>query len=221
MSATGFRLVLLGPPGAGKGTQAALLAKHFAVPHVSTGEILRHEIGSGSELGGRARQFMDKGELVPDQIMLGIIRERLSQADCNPGVLLDGFPRSIPQAAGLEEIFAAERVPMRAVSLDVPSDEIVRRLSGRRTCRSCGAMFHVSLSPPAKDGVCDLCGGELYQRDDDREDIIQARLEVYRKETEPLMSFYRERRVLRSVNGTGSSREVFRRVVEELEGAPA
>ncbi|MFM7735167.1 MAG: adenylate kinase [Alphaproteobacteria bacterium] len=221
MSVNGFRLVLLGPPGAGKGTQAALLAKHFAVPHVSTGEILRHEIDRGSDLGGRARQYMDKGELVPDQIMLGIIRERLSQADCTTGVLLDGFPRSLPQAAGLEEIFAPEHVPMRAVSLDVPSDEIVRRLSGRRTCRDCGAMFHVSLSPPKKPGICDLCGGELYQRDDDREAIIQARLEVYRKETEPLMAFYRERSVLRAVDGTGSSRDVFRRVVEELEGAPA
>jgi adenylate kinase len=221
MSSNGFRLVLLGPPGAGKGTQATLLAKHFAVPHVSTGEILRHEIGRGSELGGRARQFMDKGELVPDQIMLGIIRERLSQEDCAPGVLLDGFPRSIPQAAGLEQIFSAKRVPMRAVSLDVPSDEIVRRLSGRRTCRSCGAMCHLAYSPPKRAGVCDRCGGELYQRDDDREDIIQARLDVYRKETEPLMAFYRERSVLRSVDGTGSSRDVFRRVVGELEEAPA
>ncbi|MFM7140896.1 MAG: adenylate kinase [Alphaproteobacteria bacterium] len=221
MSVNGFRLVLLGPPGAGKGTQAALLAKHFAVPHVSTGEILRHEIDRGSDLGGRARQYMDKGELVPDQIMLGIIRERLSEADCTTGVLLDGFPRSLPQAVGLEVIFASEHVPMRAVSLDVPSDEIVRRLSGRRTCRDCGAMFHVSLSPPKKPGICDLCGGELYQRDDDREAIIQARLEVYRKETEPLMAFYRERSVLRAVDGTGSSRDVFRRVVEELEGAPA
>ena len=221
MSANGVRLVLLGPPGAGKGTQAAMLVQHFAVPHVSTGEILRSEVSRGSDLGGQARKYMDKGELVPDQIMLGIIRERLAQVDCALGVLLDGFPRSLPQAAGLEAIFGAKRVPMCAVSLEVPSSEIVRRLSGRRTCRDCGAMYHVTFGPPTKEGICDRCGGELYQRADDREDIVQARLEVYRKETEPLMAYYRERSVLRSVDGTGPSKDVFRRVVAELEAVAA
>jgi len=209
----GARLILLGPPGAGKGTQATLLAEHLGVPHVSTGEILRSEVSRGSELGARAKQFMDKGELVPDQVMLGIVRERLQQPDCAKGFILDGFPRSIPQADGLEAIVPATTKASTVVSLDVPAVEVIRRLSGRRTCRSCGTMFHETSEPPAQAGVCDRCGGALYQRADDREEIIRARLEVYRNETEPLLAHYRKRSVLREIDGTGSSAEVFQRAI--------
>jgi adenylate kinase len=212
-------LVLLGPPGAGKGTQAALLSNHFHVPHISTGDILRAETSRGTELGARAKECMDRGELVPDELMLGIIRERLKQPDAVSGFLLDGFPRSLAQARGLEEILAGNGIPLSVVSLEVPSEEVVRRLSGRRTCRSCGAMYHLDFEPSRTDGVCDRCGAELYQRADDREDIIEARLEVYRKETEPLLSFYRERGLLRSVDGTGSSGQVSERVLRAVDGA--
>lgn len=219
MPSAGIRLVLLGPPGAGKGTQAALLAEHFVVPHVSTGEILRSEIANGSPIGVRARQYMDRGELVPDHVILGIVRERLAMADCVSGVLLDGFPRSLPQACGLETILSSmPELPLRAVSLEVPAEEVVRRLAGRRTCASCGAMYHVSFEPPANSGVCDRCGGDLYQRDDDREEIIHARLDVYHRATEPLLEFYRDRSVLRPVDGTGTTAQVFERVVDCLGG---
>ena len=213
--------MLLGPPGAGKGTQAALLSEHFTVPHISTGAILRSEIAAASDLGLRAKALMDKGELVPDHVMLGIIRERLKAADCASGFLLDGFPRSVPQANGLEEILAASARKLGVVSLVVPPKEVVRRLAGRRTCRSCGAMFHVAFEPPAKTGVCDRCGGELYQRDDDREEIVEARLEVYRKATEPLLAFYRDRGLILDVDGIGSTGDVFGRVVSALEARAA
>lgn len=221
MGRIGIRLVLLGPPGAGKGTQASLLAGHFAVPHVSTGEILRSEISNGTPLGVRAKQYMDRGELVPDHVMLGIIRERLAMPDCMPGVLLDGFPRSLPQASGLETILSSlPELPLRAVSLEVPAAEVVRRLAGRRTCSACGAMYHVAFEPSAVEGVCDRCGGSLYQRDDDREEIIHARLDVYHRATEPLLDFYRTRSVLRPVDGTGSTAQVFERVIGSIEVRP-
>lgn len=198
-----------------------MLSGHFAVPHISTGDILRAEVSRGSELGTRARQFMDKGELVPDPVMLGIVRERLSRPDCKNGFVLDGFPRSAAQAAGLEQIDALAAQPPAVVSLDVPAEEVIRRLSGRRTCRTCGAMFHETLEPPKKAGLCDRCGGALYQRADDREEIIRARLEVYRKETAPLLQYFQRRGVLREIDGTGSSGEVFQRVISALGNGAA
>ncbi len=220
-ASTRMRLVLLGPPGAGKGTQAALLSRHFRIPHISTGDILRSEIGRGSELGALAKSFMNKGELVPDHVMLGIVRERIGSADCEQGFLLDGFPRSVPQAHGLEEVCSTSASGICVVSLVVPAAEVVARMAGRRTCGSCGAMYHVAFERPRQEGVCDRCGGELYQRADDREEIIEARLEVFRKETEPLLAFYRERRVLVEVDGLGPSAEVFGRVVAGLGTAVA
>lgn len=159
---------------------------------------------------------MDRGELVPDELMLGIVRERLSAPDCAAGFVLDGFPRSVPQAVSLDEICGDSLRGLRTVSLVVPTDEVVRRLAERRTCRRCGSMFHLTFEPPARPGICDRCGGELYQREDDREEIIKARLEVYRKETEPLLAFYRNRDALVEVDGTGSTEQVFRRLVSSL-----
>jgi len=159
---------------------------------------------------------MDKGELVPDDLMLGIVRQRLAATDCQEGFVLDGFPRSVPQAVSLDQICGNSMHGLRAVSLEVPIDELVRRLAERRTCRNCGAMYHLSFEPPARPGICDKCSGELYQREDDREEIITARLEVYSKETEPLLAFYRERSALVEVEGIGSTDQVFRRVVASL-----
>ena len=219
--AASSKLVLLGPPGAGKGTQAELLSARLRTPHISTGDMLRLEISQGTPLGVRARGFMDKGELVPDDLMLGIVRQRLAGTDCHGGFILDGFPRSVPQAVSLDDICAnSSQAKLRALSFDVPTDELVRRLTERRTCRKCGAMYHLSFEPSKRPGICDKCGGELYQRDDDREEIITARLEVYRKETAPLLAFYRERSALVEVQGTGSTEQVFRRVVASL-GVPA
>jgi len=214
--ASSSQLVLLGPPGAGKGTQADLLSARLRTPHISTGDMLRLEISRGSALGTRARGFMDKGELVPDDLMLGIVRQRLAATDCQEGFVLDGFPRSVPQAVSLDQICGNSMHGLRAVSLEVPIDELVRRLAERRTCRNCGAMYHLSFEPPARPGICDKCSGELYQREDDREEIITARLEVYSKETEPLLAFYRERSALVEVEGIGSTDQVFRRVVASL-----
>jgi adenylate kinase len=215
--ATGLRLILLGPPGAGKGTQATLLAARFSVPHISTGSILRAEVAGGSELGRKAKDFMDKGVLVPDDLILDLVKACLAETRCAQGFVLDGFPRSVAQAVGLEEICAPKRSDFKVVSLLVPEAELVRRLAGRRTCSNCGSMYHVVFDPPKVDGVCNRCGGKLFQRDDDREEIITARLEVYNKETAPLIDFYRKRRKLAEIEATGSADEVFGRVLVALE----
>jgi len=216
MGSNRSHLVLLGPPGAGKGTQAGLLRKELGIPHISTGDILRDEVQRGSELGIKAKQLMDRGQLVPDDVMVGIVRERIAAPDCKEGFILDGFPRSLPQAVGLEKL-DGDLPPLVAVSLDVPLDEVVHRLGQRRTCRGCKTMYHLTLNPPETEGVCDRCGGDLYQREDDKKDVIQARLKVYQRETEPLLGFYRERGALVEVDGTGSAAEVFRRVLAGLE----
>lgn len=216
MSNSALQLVLLGPPGAGKGTQADFLIRKVAIPHISTGDILRAEARRGSEFGLKARALMERGELVPDELMLGIVEARLGEPDCENGFLLDGFPRSRPQAEALEGIFAHSDGRFIAVCLDVPFDEVVKRLAGRRTCRSCGAMYHEVLGPPKEDGICDRCGGDLYQRDDDHEEVIQARLEIYRRETEPLLSFYEERGQLVRVDGSGTADVVAERLATAL-----
>ncbi|MFP6662666.1 MAG: adenylate kinase [Deltaproteobacteria bacterium] len=212
----GLQLVLLGPPGAGKGTQANLLIQKVAIPHISTGDILRAEARKGSELGREARTLMDKGQLVPDDLMLRIVAERLKADDCANGFLLDGFPRSRPQARALEVIVTPSETRFVAACLDVPCDVVVRRLSGRRTCRDCGAMFQVEFSPPKVTGICDRCESELYQRDDDCEDVIQARLKIYNEETQPLLEFYGKRDQLVSVDGTGAAIEVAKRLHQAL-----
>ena len=210
-------MILFGPPGAGKGTQAKKLQAALGIPQISTGDILREARRQGTELGRRAAEYMDQGELVPDEVILGLVRERLSQPDCRDGFVLDGFPRTILQAEGLEGILEETGRPLdRVVSLAVPDEVIVERLSARRVCGRCGQEYNLKTRPPRRDEVCDRCGGELVQRPDDRPETIRERLRVYREKTEPLRSFYRERGLWAEVDGVGGVEEVFVRVRRAL-----
>jgi adenylate kinase len=211
-------LILLGPPGAGKGTQAKRLADDFAIPQISTGDILREAVRNGTEMGKLAKGFMDAGSLVPDEVVIGIVRDRLSQADCAPGYILDGFPRTLPQAEALEGVTRELGRGVRAVvSLEVDPEEVVERLCGRRTCISCGSMYHIRFNPPKSEGKCDRCGESLVQRDDDREETIKARLDNYSKSTAPLVSWYAEKGILRPVGAKGEIDEIYRKVVSLLD----
>ncbi len=208
----------MGPPGAGKGTQSALLAERLHVPSISTGEILREEARRKSALGAEAKKYMDKGKLVPDPVMIGVIEERLRQVDCEPGFILDGFPRTVPQAEALDATLKAMGCQLDgAISINVPKEELVKRLSGRRTCRNCGALFHIIFDPPTNEGICNRCNGELFQRDDDHEDIIASRLEVYQRDTAPLREYYRSRGLLADIDGTGGREDILARIAGELE----
>jgi adenylate kinase len=215
------RIILLGPPGAGKGTQATRLAEALDIPHISTGEILRANVREGTELGLEAKRFMDAGDLVPDEVIIGMVGDRVAEPDAAGGFLFDGFPRTVPQAEALERLLVDRATPLDVVlRLAVARDEVVRRLTGRRTCGGCGRIFHLEFDPPAEDGRCDTCGGELQQRDDDREDVVLNRLEVYASQTEPLEHFYWERGLLRDVQAIGSVDEVFasaRSILAEYE----
>mgnify|MGYP001773474746 CR=1 FL=1 len=213
-----MRLVLLGAPGAGKGTQAKKLIEKYSIPQISTGDILRKAVADGTPLGKEAKSYMDRGELVPDSVVIGIIRERLKENDCKNGYILDGFPRNVAQAKALDEMLNSLNSPLDfAISIDVPFDELMKRLTGRRTCKSCGQMYNIYFSPPKKEGVCDKCGGELYQRDDDKEETIRKRLEVYEAQTAPVIGYYKEKGILRSVPGTGSIDEIFNKIISILE----
>ena len=217
-----MRLILLGPPGAGKGTQAKGLAASLGVPHVSTGDMLRAAVSSGSEVGRRAKKYMDAGELVPDAVVVAIVAERLREPDAASGWLLDGFPRTEAQAAALDEAIAGLGQSLdRVLYLAVPDEVVVRRLSGRRTCRGCGANFHVEFMPPRKEGVCDACGGELYQRADDEARSIRERLAVYAAETEPLVARYRASEFLTEVSAGGTPKEVGAAICAALPGKAA
>jgi adenylate kinase len=186
--------------------------------HISTGDLLRAAVASGTPLGTAAKEYMERGELVPDQLVTDMIRDRLNAMGPAPSFMLDGFPRTVVQAESLEKMLASRRIPVdHVISLDVPREELVRRLSGRRTCRNCGAMVHILFDPPHRDGVCDRCGGELYQREDDREETIRARLDVYDRATAPLIAFYKGRGLLRAVDGTGATGDVLDRVLARLE----
>ncbi|MFH0810577.1 MAG: adenylate kinase [Pseudomonadota bacterium] len=205
-----MNLILLGPPGGGKGTQAKLLMDRYGIPQISTGDILRDNLKRGTDLGKQAKSFMDKGQLVPDEVVIGIIRDRLKEPDCQKGFMLDGFPRTVPQGEALRAVLAdMGRGIDHVVSIEVPDDELVKRLAGRRTCKSCGEGYHIVFKLPKKEGVCDKCGGELYQRDDDNEVTVRNRLEVYKKSTEPLIDFYRKQSVLRGIDGQGSISDIF------------
>jgi adenylate kinase len=199
-----MRLVLVGPPGAGKGTQAQFVAAHLAVPQISTGDIFRANVSHGTPLGKQAKEFMDAGDLVPDEITVAMVRERLTEPDAVIGFLLDGFPRTVPQAIQLDDILAElDRKLNVVLELVVDDGEVIRRLSGRRTCRNCGHIWHVDFDPPSLDGVCDNCAGELFQRDDDQPETIRHRLEVYYDQTAPLIGYYAERGILVGIDAMG------------------
>jgi adenylate kinase len=213
-----LNLVLIGPPGAGKGTQSALLGERLRLASVSTGHILREEVRCKSPLGLEAKRHMDKGELVPDDVIMRILEERLRQPDCEAGFILDGVPRTMPQAEWLDRALTAlGRALDIVISIIVPDEELIKRLSGRRTCRECGAMHHIIFDPPTNAGICNKCNGDLYQRDDDHEDIIASRLEVYVRATAPVLQLYRTRNLLAEVDGTGSRDDILGRIVERLE----
>jgi adenylate kinase len=212
-----MRLVLLGAPGAGKGTQAKKLIEKYQIPQISTGDLLRAAVAAGSPLGKEAKSFMDKGELVPDSVVLGMVEERLKQDDCKKGYILDGFPRNTKQAEELDKILSALNMSLTAaLSVDVPMGDLMKRLTGRRTCKACGQMFNVHFNAPKAEGVCDKCGGELFQRDDDMEETIRKRLDVYTAQTAPLMDYYGKKGIVKSVQGTGDIDQIFNKVCEVL-----
>lgn len=216
----GSVLILLGPPGAGKGTQAARLSARMGLRHISTGDLFRDHLARKSELGEKARGYMERGELVPDSLVLDMLRDRVAQPDCKSGYVLDGFPRTVPQAEALEELVAEQAGSARALNLEVGDDVLVARLTGRRVCRNDGSHIqHVLFSPPEKDGVCDTCGGELYQRKDDSEDVVERRLEVYREQTAPLLDFYEQRGILESIDGDRPPEVVLADIARWAQGA--
>lgn len=195
-------IVLLGPPASGKGTQAARLKDHFGIPHVASGDLFRDHLKRETPLGARAKAFMDRGDLVPDDITIGMVMERLAETDAQEGAILDGFPRTIPQATALDEELAVRGHALKVVlSIEVPETVLVERVSGRRLCRTCGAAYHVRFNPPAEPGICDMDGGELFQRADDRPEVVRERLRVYREKTRPLAAYYETRGLLRVVDG--------------------
>ena len=208
---------MLGAPGAGKGTQAKMIAERYKIPHISTGDIFRANIKNNTELGLEAKKYMDQGLLVPDELTVKILLDRVAKEDCADGYVLDGFPRTIPQAQVLEDALArqGEKIDY-AVNVDVPDENIVRRMSGRRACLKCGATYHVEHIPPKAEGICDTCGSELVLRDDDRPETVQNRLKVYHDQTQPLIDFYAARGVLKTVDGTADMQDVFSAITEIL-----
>ena len=213
-----MKIIMLGAPGAGKGTQAQMIADQYHIPHVSTGDIFRANIKNGTELGMEAKKYMDQGLLVPDDLTVKILLDRVAEEDCKEGYLLDGFPRTIPQAEVLDKALTelGDAIDY-AINVDVPDENIVKRMSGRRACLSCGSTYHMEHIPPKKEGVCDKCGNELVLRDDDKPETVLNRLEVYHKQTQPLIQFYEEKGVLRTVDGTKPMKEVFDSIVEILK----
>ena len=212
-----MRLVLVGPPGAGKGTQAEFVAAHLAVPKISTGDIFRANVSQGTELGREAKRFMDEGNLVPDEVTINMVRARLAEPDAADGFLLDGFPRTVPQAQELDKMLADLGTQLDVVlELVVDDDEVIRRLSGRRTCRGCGKIWHVEFDPPTIEGRCDRCGGELFQRDDDKPDTVRHRLEVYYDETAPVVTYYAEVGILIGIDAMGPVEDVTERAIAAI-----
>ncbi len=213
-----MRLIIFGPPGAGKGTQAERIVKKTGIPHISTGDMFREAAAKQTELGRKVKEYMDKGELVPDDIVVKVVEGRLKQPDCEKGFLLDGFPRTLIQAKALDEILERLKTRIDAViNLEVSEEEIIKRLSNRRVCKVCGAVYHLIFNPPKTPGKCDKCGGELYQRDDDKEEAIRNRLKVYQTQTQPLIEYYRKKEVLKNVNGNKSINDVEKEIENILK----
>jgi adenylate kinase len=211
------RLVLVGPPGAGKGTQAEFIAAQLAVPKISTGDIFRANVSQGTPLGVEAKRYMDAGQLVPDEVTINMVRDRLAEPDAADGFLLDGFPRTVPQAAALDKLLADMGSALDLVmELVVDDDEVIRRLSGRRTCRGCGKIWHVEFDAPTHEGTCDRCGGKLFQRDDDKPETIAERLKVYARDTAPLVDYYGARGVAVGIDATGPVEDVTVRAIDAL-----
>jgi adenylate kinase len=211
------RIVLVGPPGAGKGTQAQFIATQLAIPKISTGDIFRSNVSQGTPLGRQAKEYMNRGDLVPDEVTIAMVRDRLGEEDAQDGFLLDGFPRNVPQAETLKkQLMDWEQRLTVVLELVVDEDEVVRRLSGRRTCRRCERVWHIMFDPPTRDDICDACGGELFQRDDDREETVRHRLEVYKKQTAPLVSYYADEGILIGIDATGPVEEVTERALAAL-----
>ena len=212
-----MKIIMLGAPGAGKGTQAKMIADKYQIPHVSTGDIFRANIKNGTELGMEAKKYMDQGQLVPDELTVKILLDRVAQEDCKNGYVLDGFPRTIPQAEVLDNALSklGESIDY-AINVDVPDENIVRRMSGRRACVSCGATYHMEHIPPKKEGICDTCGAELILRDDDKPETVLKRLQVYHEQTQPLIDFYTAKGVLKEVDGTVDMKDVFNAIVAIL-----
>ena len=213
-----MKIIMLGAPGAGKGTQAKMIAAKYQIPHISTGDIFRANIKNGTELGMEAKKYMDQGQLVPDELTVKILLDRVAQPDCSEGYVLDGFPRTIPQAEVLDNALnkLGDSIDF-AIDVDVPDENIVRRMSGRRACLSCGATYHIEHIPPKQEGVCDTCGQPLVLRDDDKPETVLKRLKVYHEQTQPLIDFYTKKGVLRSVDGTVDMNDVFEAIVNALE----
>jgi adenylate kinase len=207
----------MGPPGAGKGTQAAFLVKKLSIPHISTGDMFRKAVKEGAALGIQAKKFMDAGQLVPDELTIGIVKERLTEPDCQTGFLLDGFPRTIPQAEALDQMLKDIKAPLDMVlNIETDREDLIRRITGRRMCRRCGATYHVTFSPSSKGDVCGQCGGSLYQRDDDTAETVSKRLDVYETQTRPLVLWYEKQGVLVNINGNLSMEEVTAAIMKAI-----
>lgn len=213
-----MNIIIMGPPGAGKGTQAEFMKAEYKLPHISTGDIFREAVGQGTELGKKAQEYMNAGKLVPDEVTIGIVRERLAREDCAQGFLLDGFPRTTVQAEALDRVLQnMGRKVEAAINISVPQKVLVARLSGRVSCKECKTVYNTSYNPPSKPGRCDKCGGELIQRSDDRGDTVSKRLEVYQEQTSPLLDYYDEHNLLYNIDGNQDSKEVFNEIKEILQ----
>ena len=212
-----MKIIMLGAPGAGKGTQAQMICDKYNIPHISTGDLFRSNIKNGTELGKKAKEYMDKGQLVPDELTVQLLLDRVANEDCKDGYVLDGFPRTIPQADVLDKELTklSDKIDY-AIDVEVPDENIVRRMSGRRACLKCGATYHIEHIPPKQEGICDRCGSELVQRDDDKPETVQNRLSVYHEQTQPLITYYDSKNILKTVDGTKDMNDVFEDIVKIL-----